>query len=146
MHFVPSAGCPNRVWNGIFGAGDRRAKTGSGDDVSGQRPEIRRDHSREMAAKAALLRVGSLALVSEDWVVGAPGLPEANEINRCDSETAAQNPAKIPAIPKKCRTFAILFQPVVERDNGMWSLGYAPGPFPTRRFAEAIAAQTRRAA
>ena len=79
-------------------------------------------------------------------MVGAPGLPEANEINRCDSETAAQNPAKIPAIPKKCRTFAILFQPVVERDNGMWSLGYAPGPFPTRRFAEAIAAQTRRAA
>jgi len=58
---VPSAGCPNRVWNGIFGAGDRRTKFGSGGDVSGQRPENPRDHSREMAAKAAVLRVGSTA-------------------------------------------------------------------------------------
>ena len=99
-----------------------------------------------MAAKAAFLLASYQLRVSGDWVVGAPGLPEANEINRCDSETAAQNPAKIPAVPKKCRTFAILFQPVVELDDGMWSLGYAPGPFPTRRFAEAIAAQTRRAA
>jgi hypothetical protein len=100
-----------------------------------------------MAAKASFLLASYQLRVSGDWVVGAPGLPETNEINRCDSETAAQNPAKAPAIPKKCRTFAILFQPVVARDDGMWSLGWHDdAPSPTRRFPEAIAAQTRRAA
>jgi hypothetical protein len=102
-----------------------------------------------MAAKAAFLLASYQLRVSGDWVVGAPGPPEASDFNGCDSDAAAQNPAKIPAVPKKCRTFAILLQPVVERDDGMWSLGWhddTPGPFPTRRFAEAIAAQTRRAA
>ena len=102
-----------------------------------------------MAAKTAFLLASYQLRVSGDWVVGAPGLPEASDFNGCDSETATQNPAKIPAVPKKCRTFAILLQPVVERDDGMWPLGWhddAPGPFPTHRFPEAIAAQTRRAA
>jgi hypothetical protein len=74
-----------------------------------------------MAAKTAFLLASCQSRVSEDWMVGAPELPEANEIKGCDSETAAQNPAKTPAIPKGCRTFATVFQPYAERDEGMFA-------------------------
>jgi hypothetical protein len=35
-----------------------------------------------------------------------------------------------------------MHQPIVQRDDGMWSIGLtddAPGPFETRSFAEAVA-------
>jgi hypothetical protein len=35
--------------------------------------------------------------------------------------------------------------PIVQRDDGMWSIGWhddAPGPFESRRFAEAVGART----
>jgi len=44
------------------------------DDISAQRPEIRDHHTREMAAKTTFLLVSYQLRVSEDWVVGAPGL------------------------------------------------------------------------
>ena len=87
------------------------------------------------------------------------GLPEANNINRCDSLRRRFGPAKSPTIPNKCRTLAgnakvvgvdshnhILPQPitVIERDDGMFQIGFAddaPGPFSTRQFAAAVAAQ-----
>ena len=47
--------CPARplrvFWNGIFAAGDWRAKKGPEVDVSAQRPEIGDHHAREIAAK-----------------------------------------------------------------------------------------------
>jgi hypothetical protein len=36
---------------------------------------------------------------------------------------------------------------VVERDDGLWSIGWhddAPGPFPSRRFAEQVQLQSHR--
>ena len=65
---------PFRVRNGIFAAGDWRAKRGPEDDVSAQRPEIGDHHSREMAAEMAFLLASYQLRVSEDWVVVAPGL------------------------------------------------------------------------
>src|SRR5215470_4442280 len=44
------------------------------DDISEQRPEIGDHHSREMAAEMAFLLASYQLRVSEDWVVGAPGL------------------------------------------------------------------------
>jgi hypothetical protein len=66
--------CPLRVWNGIFAAGDRRAKEGARGDVSTRRPEIGDHDAREMAAKTAFLLPSCQLRVSEDWLVGAPGL------------------------------------------------------------------------
>ena len=62
-----------RVWNGIFAAGDRRAKR----DLKTIFP--RRDRKSETtsarnAPKAAFLLANVNIRVSEDWVVGAPGL------------------------------------------------------------------------
>ena len=65
---------PYRVWNGIFAAGDRRLKKGPEVDVSAQRPEIGDHHAREIAAKTAFLVASCQLRVSEDWVVGEPGL------------------------------------------------------------------------
>ena len=47
---------------------------GPEDDVSAQRPEIGDHHSQEMAAEMAFLLASYQLRVSEDWVVGAPGL------------------------------------------------------------------------
>jgi hypothetical protein len=47
---------------------------GHGGDVSAQRPEIRDHRAREIAAKTAFLLASYQLRVSEDWVVGAPGL------------------------------------------------------------------------
>jgi hypothetical protein len=49
-------------------------KKGAGDDVSKRRPEIGDHDAREMAAKTAFLLASCQLRVSEDWVVGAPGL------------------------------------------------------------------------
>jgi hypothetical protein len=49
-------------------------KKGTRGDVSKQRPEIGDHDAREMAAKKAFLLAGYQSHVSEDWVVGAPGL------------------------------------------------------------------------
>src|SRR6516162_5514201 len=49
-------------------------KKGARGDVSKQRPEIGDHDAREMAAKTALLLASYQLRVSEDWVVGAPGL------------------------------------------------------------------------
>ena len=47
---------------------------GPEDDVSAQRPAIGGHHMREMAAKRAFLLASYQLRVSEDWVVGQPGL------------------------------------------------------------------------
>jgi hypothetical protein len=52
----------------------RTRQKGPEDDISGQRPEIGDHRAREMAAKMAFLLASYLLRVSEDWVVGAPGL------------------------------------------------------------------------
>jgi hypothetical protein len=44
------------------------------DDISEQRPEFGDYHARELAAKTAFLLASSQSRVSEDWVVGAPGI------------------------------------------------------------------------
>ena len=49
-------------------------KKGARGDVSKQRPEIGDHDAREMAAKTAFLLASYQLQVSEDWVVGAPGL------------------------------------------------------------------------
>ena len=68
-HALLQSACPLRVWNGIFAAGDWRAKKGPEDGVSAQRPEIGDNHARDMAAKPAFLLANNLLRVSEDWVV-----------------------------------------------------------------------------
>ena len=61
-----------------FGTGflppETDAQKGAGDDVSKRRPEIGDHDAREMAAKTAFLLASCQLRVSEDWVVGAPGL------------------------------------------------------------------------
>jgi hypothetical protein len=61
-----------------FGTGflplETDAQKGARGDVSKQRPEIGDHDAREMAAKMAFLLASCQLRVSEDWVVGAPGL------------------------------------------------------------------------
>ena len=61
------------------GTGFLPPETGGGrkrlrDDISAQRLEIGDRPARKMAAKTAFVLEGSNTRVSEDWVVGAPGL------------------------------------------------------------------------
>src|SRR6516225_9740965 len=65
---------PNRVWNGIFAAGDWPAKRGP--KTTSPRGDRKSETTtrREMAAKTAFLLANYQSRVSEDWVVGAPGL------------------------------------------------------------------------
>src|SRR5262245_48854252 len=37
---------------------------------------------------------------------GVAGLPQANDINRCDTKTGPKDPAQSPGNPNDCRTFA----------------------------------------
>jgi hypothetical protein len=60
---------PIRVWNGIFAAGDGRAKKGPEDDISDAETGSRSHLTREMAAKTAFLLSSYQLRVSEDWVV-----------------------------------------------------------------------------
>ena len=48
---------PRRVWNGIFAAGDWRAKRGPEDDVSAQRPEIRDHHTLRVPPNRIIDRI-----------------------------------------------------------------------------------------
>ena len=61
-----------------FGTGflppETDAQKGARGDVSKQRPEIGDHDAREMAAKTAVVLASCQLRVSEDWVVGAPGL------------------------------------------------------------------------
>jgi hypothetical protein len=76
IHSIAAQARPLRVWNGIFAAGDWRAKKtssslerdfcrrrlarqkGPEDDISAQRREIGDHHTREMAAKTAFVLAG----------------------------------------------------------------------------------------
>ena len=84
---LPVLGDPLRVWNGIFAAG-RQSAAGNGIFVAGDRRaesalettvvlgdrRAPKKKQREMPAKAAISLAGANIQVSEDWVVGAPGL------------------------------------------------------------------------
>ena len=58
-----------RVWNGIFAAGDWRAKRGLKTMSPRRDPEIGDYHTREMAAKTAFLLASYQLRVSEDCLV-----------------------------------------------------------------------------
>jgi hypothetical protein len=66
---------------------------------------------------------------------GVAGLPEAHEINGCDSPAAAQNPAKAAGNPEECRTF-----PCAEpsRPTASWEATERPGPGLRHRQALAL--------
>ena len=59
---------------GFLATGDWRTQKGPEDDVSGQRPEIGDQHTRERTAKTAFLLASYQLRVSQDCVVGKPGL------------------------------------------------------------------------
>jgi hypothetical protein len=58
----------------IFAAGDKRAKRRPREKIRAQRPRTAIRQTQEMAEKSAFRRTGFQQLVSEYWVVGAPGL------------------------------------------------------------------------
>jgi hypothetical protein len=67
------------------------------------------------------------------------GLPSPSDINGCDTKTRSEQPSKAAVNPRDCRTFE-----VVQRDDGEFAIGWhdeAAGPFPSRRFAESVAAR-----
>jgi hypothetical protein len=62
------------------------------------------------------------------------GLPEACEINGCDSPAAAQNPAKTAGNPGECRTF-----PCAEPSRPTTGWGATEKPGPGLRLRQAVA-------
>ena len=81
-------------------------------------------------------------MAAMNHLVSAEGMPSANNINGLNCQTSLN--AHIDAQ----RVSPALSNPIIQRDDGKYQIGTgcdAPGPFPTRSFAEAVAGEVRHA-